>query len=320
MEAKEEMTGAAEEQARNGPVTAVWHRKKKLPPWNWPPVHPEAEKLPMMSDAEIKELSADILENGLQEPVHIWVDNHAAVNGSEGPFPEQLMDGRNRREALRLLNHNSPLEVNTAGVRYHNAIKRRSKNSKNWVPDCDPVKFILSANVHRRHLTAEQRREAINRFLKADPMASNRAVAKTLGVSHHTVTIVRNEAVRDGHIAQSERPIERAIQALRANPSASVTEIAKNAKVGRATVQKARKLVAEGPTIAPPTAQDKATPQPEKPALVSAPQEKGTRIVRRYLTKAYQCARRIDLSDDEIMAMLRAIVDEHSARNNGSTE
>ena len=75
MEAKEEITSTAKSRRGTNLSRWQWHKIKKLPPWNWPPVHPEAEKLPMMSDAEIKELSDDILENGLQEPVHIWVDN-----------------------------------------------------------------------------------------------------------------------------------------------------------------------------------------------------------------------------------------------------
>ena len=71
----------------------------------------------MMSDAEIKELSDDILENGLRVPIDIWIDNHAAATGSKGPFQHYLMDGRNRRDALKLLGHDSPFEANIHGVR-----------------------------------------------------------------------------------------------------------------------------------------------------------------------------------------------------------
>ena len=40
-----------------------------------PPIHPAAERLPMMGEAEIKELAKDIEDNGLVEPIIIWVDN-----------------------------------------------------------------------------------------------------------------------------------------------------------------------------------------------------------------------------------------------------
>ena len=233
--------------------------KKEHTPWVWPSVHPEAEKLPMMSDAEIWEMANDIFENGLREPIDIWIDNREEANGSPGPFPKYHMDGRCRREALKLLGHDSPFDVNTNGVRYHNAIKRRGKK---WVTDCDPVKFILSKNVHRRHLTPEQRREAIKRFLKADPTASNREVGKTLHVSHHTIKKVRDEAVRDGQIAQNEQPIERAKTTLREDQTLTVRELTDKADVSLGTAQKAKKLVAiESKTE--PRAEPEEKPEPE---------------------------------------------------------
>ena len=41
---------------------------------------------------------------------------------------------------------------------------------------------MLSRNVHRRHLTSEQKRQAIAAYIKADPTTSDRTVAKELGV------------------------------------------------------------------------------------------------------------------------------------------
>jgi hypothetical protein len=196
----------------------------------------------MMSDAEIDELARDIFENGLREPVDIFVDNREEANGSPGPFPEQLMDGRNRLEALRRLGHNSPLEVNTKGIRYHYAIVRRGKK---WVAGCDPVKFILSKNVYRRHLTPQQRRDAIARYIKADPRLSDHAIAKDLKVDDKTVAKVRKESVPNLENPKMEHlPVERAKAAVRANPQASVSAIAESANVGRATAQRAQKLVA----------------------------------------------------------------------------
>jgi hypothetical protein len=52
-------------------------------PWQCPPVHPAAEKLPLMSDAEIDELAKDIEKNGLLEPIIIWVDNRKEANGAK---------------------------------------------------------------------------------------------------------------------------------------------------------------------------------------------------------------------------------------------
>ena len=41
----------------------------------------------------------------------------------------------------------------------------------------DPYEYVLSANLHRRHLTAEQKREIIAKLLKAQPEKSNRTIA-----------------------------------------------------------------------------------------------------------------------------------------------
>ena len=85
-------------------------------------IHPVAELFPMMSESELSELSDDIKKNGLQHPVIFDKD--------------VLLDGRNRMAACKL-----------AGVEF---------NSKEYRGN-DPVSFIISSNLHRRHLTESQR-------------------------------------------------------------------------------------------------------------------------------------------------------------------
>jgi ParB-like nuclease family protein len=80
----------------------------------------------MMDEEELEELAADIKANGLQQPLVIHELDDEPV----------LVDGRNRREACRAL-----------GI----------------VPDYvlldgqDSLAYIMSANVHRRHMTKGQR-------------------------------------------------------------------------------------------------------------------------------------------------------------------
>jgi hypothetical protein len=65
------------------------------PPFNWRAhlkVHPAADLFPLMSEAELKELAADIRANGLRAPIVSW-----ALGG------EFLLDGRNRLDAMALL-------------------------------------------------------------------------------------------------------------------------------------------------------------------------------------------------------------------------
>ena len=85
----------------------------KREPWMTPSVHPAADKLPMMSDAELAELAADIKANGLLEPIVVWEDNTEAAKGGEGPFPTYLLDGRNRLAALKLLGITDPHDAPT---------------------------------------------------------------------------------------------------------------------------------------------------------------------------------------------------------------
>ena len=64
----------------------------------------------------------------------------------------------------------------------------------------DPYAYVISANVHRRHLTAEQKREIIAAVLKAQPSKSNRTIAKQTKVDHKTVGAVREKLEAGGEI------------------------------------------------------------------------------------------------------------------------
>ena len=85
--------------------------------------HPAASVFPLMSGEEYEGLIADIHRNGLREPISI-------LNG-------QVIDGRNRYRACR-----------EAGV------EPRFQESNGH---SSPVDFVLSMNLHRRHLTESQR-------------------------------------------------------------------------------------------------------------------------------------------------------------------
>jgi hypothetical protein len=85
-------------------------------------IHPAAQLFPLMQGAEFDELVADIVEHGLREPVVFTPDG-------------ELLDGRNRWRACA-----------KAGVEP----ARREETSEPWA-------YVLSTNVHRRHLTEPQR-------------------------------------------------------------------------------------------------------------------------------------------------------------------
>lgn len=90
-------------------------------------VHPAATLFPMMDAESFERLKADIKENGQEKPITF--------------FDGKLLDGRNRMMACQDLGI-EPLseEIEDAGD-----------------GSFDPFKWVLSMNLHRRHLTESQR-------------------------------------------------------------------------------------------------------------------------------------------------------------------
>ena len=85
--------------------------------------HPAAEIFPMMSDTDIEALAVDIVAHGQKEPIVTW----------QG----MILDGRNRYQACTISGI-EPITVEWDGIG-------------------DPIKYVLSLNLHRRHLSESQR-------------------------------------------------------------------------------------------------------------------------------------------------------------------
>src|SRR5688572_24079499 len=62
-------------------------------------IHPAAELFPMLSEAELDELAADIAANGLRQGVVLWTPDPRS-KGRRNHKQLFLLDGRNRLEAL----------------------------------------------------------------------------------------------------------------------------------------------------------------------------------------------------------------------------
>jgi DNA methylase len=115
-------------------------------------VHPAASLFPVMAGDELKQLAADVGEHGLHEPVWLWRD---------GDGQEWLLDGRNRVAACEIAG------VDVTTQQYHGD---------------DPISFIMSLNLFRRHLTAGQRAFLA---LALEPMYAEQAKKRMLaGVSN----------------------------------------------------------------------------------------------------------------------------------------
>jgi hypothetical protein len=147
------------------------------------PVHPAADLFPLMSESELQELAGDIIKHGLRYPVIL-----CRKNKSGKPY---LLDGRNRLDAMESVGI-SPFD--------------RDGKLRHWSErEGDPYDIVLSMNVHRRHLTGEQKRELIAKILKAKPGESNRKIAKQTKADHKTVAAVRGELESGGEIPQLEK-------------------------------------------------------------------------------------------------------------------
>jgi DNA-binding Lrp family transcriptional regulator len=79
---------------------------------------------------------------------------------------------------------------------------RSSASAYPILPDQDPYELVLSLNIHRRHLTAEQKRELVEKLVKQTPDKSDRQIAKETKTSPTTVGKIRKEAENAGDVSK----------------------------------------------------------------------------------------------------------------------
>ena len=160
--------------------------------------HPAAELFPMMSASEYAGLLGDIRANGLLEP--ILVDKKTNT----------IIDGRNRYRACREL-----------GI----------KPAFDWWSGDDPTGYVVSKNLHRRHLNESQRAMIAARMANApqgartdlasiDARLTDGRAAKLLNISEPTVE--RAKAV----LRQGTPELIAAVDAGKLAVSAAVQQIA----------------------------------------------------------------------------------------------
>jgi hypothetical protein len=159
-------------------------------------IHPAADLFPLMTADELKALGEDEQKNGIQVPIVLW-------SKTEYGAPVFLLDGRNRLDAAEL----AGIKVLEVRSDKDNRIDFCFPRRELYGSDVDPFEFVLSANVLRRHLTAEQKRELIAKVLKARPQKSNRLIGEQIKVDHKTVASVRAEQEQRGEIPHLEKTV-----------------------------------------------------------------------------------------------------------------
>jgi hypothetical protein len=134
-------------------------------------LHPVTKLFREMSKEEFKNLKEDIQAHGLLEP--IWTHKN------------QIIDGRHRYRACEEL-----------GI---------EPKFREWDGKGNLKKFVISQNLHRRHLSAKEKREAVKSLLKANPKQSNRKVGAQAGVDDKTVAKVREDMEATAEIPQLDK-------------------------------------------------------------------------------------------------------------------
>ena len=133
--------------------------------------HPLADLMPAMTEEEFVALRNDIQQHGPREPVVV--------------FENMVLDGRHWLKACDEL-----------------GIDPRSRVFEGTTEEAKA--FVLSANVHRRHLTLGQRKALVVDELQRDPEQSNRQIAATARVDDKTVAAARAKLEHGAEIPHHE--------------------------------------------------------------------------------------------------------------------
>jgi hypothetical protein len=150
-------------------------------------IHPAAELFPQLSEDELWTLGEDIRKHGLQNLITLWVPaDYHPVCGAKDFAQVYLLDGRNRLDAceavgLAVIEDGQLAEFVRYEYRFEQGDYRRS----------DPYEFVISANLHRRHLTAEHRQKLCEDYIRLHASQSDRAIAADLKVSQPTISADR---------------------------------------------------------------------------------------------------------------------------------
>ena len=137
-------------------------------------VHPAADLFPRMSPEERIEFDKDIQARGIQTPVTL-------MQPKDGGDPV-LLDGRNRLDATEATG------IPVIGAHGKLLVPHEILQEADGF---DPVAFVVSKNLHRRHLTTDQRRQIAETLLKQDPEQSDRAIGRLAKLDNKTVEAIR---------------------------------------------------------------------------------------------------------------------------------
>ena len=131
------------------------------------PVHPVASLFPMIDDESLQGLADDIRENGLREPIVL-------AHMGDGFDDEVLIDGRNRYRACLLAG------VEPKFVDLHTLPNVSADEGADFITEESVSRWIVSHNLHRRHLSPSQRTAVAVEFVAVFAEAAKKRQLSTL--------------------------------------------------------------------------------------------------------------------------------------------
>jgi hypothetical protein len=183
-------------------------------------IHPAAAIFPMMSDEELAEMADSIKKHGLREKIH------AVISANENTTDWEVIDGRNRLEALRRYLKVSDVDLIAS---YMTPITMSGAYT--------PEEYVMMANIERRNLTQSQRRDLAGKLAimleerqkdipKAEQIDTLQTAADKTGVSRRTAATAKKEAVTKAKAPEKVKgkPAEPKYVPLRPANAASITK------------------------------------------------------------------------------------------------
>jgi ParB-like chromosome segregation protein Spo0J len=138
------------------------------------PYHPFAKEFPPLDNAAFETFVADIETNGQREPITL--------------YQGQILDGVHRyRACLRL--------------------KLKPRFVKFKGDDAAARAFVISRNVHRRHLKPKEKQAAIEALVKAMPEKSDRELGRMIKSDHKVIGRARRRLESTGAAPQLQKRV-----------------------------------------------------------------------------------------------------------------
>ncbi|SEG58987.1 MT-A70 family methyltransferase [Bosea lathyri] len=190
------------------------------------PFHPLANLFPLIEGVAFDDLTADVRANGLREKIVLIMDGDDIL----------ILDGRNRYRA------GCAAGVIAPGAFEHPGGGHLLPQFRWFLPEYDgtPLSFVLSRNLHRRHLSESQRAMVAARLAN---MAPGRPVSSADNAANLPGIVVPSPPpVSQAEAAQALKVSERSVRAAKAVVDHGAPELAERVSQGQVSVSAAADL------------------------------------------------------------------------------